>query len=189
METSFFHYTMIVFFFQCSKARNTEVNNPIRLEFELIWDVRPKLDTYKFGEDPIKNNPEKVAQPFSPSSVFGCHDNHIFDPIYPQTTPLMLHIKFDQNWQTDLRDIHVWKSKYIYGFFFRRSRARTSKVTDRIRPEFWTSRDLCRLGNQQVWRRSDQKWTLNFRHRKYKCTVISFSSRMFTKNKCHVRFL
>ena len=35
METSFFHYTMI-FFFQCSKARNTEVNNPIQLEFELI---------------------------------------------------------------------------------------------------------------------------------------------------------
>ena len=35
METSFFHYTMIIFF-QCSKARNTEVNNPIQLEFELI---------------------------------------------------------------------------------------------------------------------------------------------------------
>ena len=39
--------------------------------------------------------------------AFGCHDNHSFDPIYPNTecslfpTPLMLHIKFDQHWPTD----------------------------------------------------------------------------------------
>ena len=34
VETSFFLYTMI--FFHCSRARNTEVNNPILLEVELI---------------------------------------------------------------------------------------------------------------------------------------------------------
>ena len=55
--------------------------------------------------------------------AFGCHDNHIFYPIYPKTkcnrstTPWMLHIKFDQSWQTGLRDIHVWKYKYVYGIF------------------------------------------------------------------------
>ena len=52
--------------FQCSRARNTEMNYPIRLEFELNWDFTPVLDTCKFGEDPIKNDWEKVETPFSP---------------------------------------------------------------------------------------------------------------------------
>ena len=37
-------------------ARNIEANNPNRLEFELIWDVRLVLDICKFGEDPIKKD-------------------------------------------------------------------------------------------------------------------------------------
>ena len=35
MATSFSHYSLREFF-QCSRARNTDVNDPIRLEFELI---------------------------------------------------------------------------------------------------------------------------------------------------------
>ena len=50
---------------QCSRICNTEVNNPIRLEFELIWDFMPVLDTCKFGKDPIKNDREKVETLFS----------------------------------------------------------------------------------------------------------------------------
>ena len=58
-------------FFQYSRACNTEVNDPIQLEFELIWDFIPVLDTCKFGEDPIKNDWEKVETPFSPLEVNG----------------------------------------------------------------------------------------------------------------------
>ena len=43
-------------FFQCFRACNTEVNDPIWLEFKLIRDFMPALDTCKFGEDPIKND-------------------------------------------------------------------------------------------------------------------------------------
>ena len=47
--------------------------------------------------------------------AFCCHGNHSFDPICPKTlcslspTPVMLHIKFDQDWPTGFRDIQVWK--------------------------------------------------------------------------------
>ena len=54
-------------------------DDPIRLEFELIWDFTPVLDTCKFGEDPIKDDWEKVETPFphyKSMGAFGCHDNH-----------------------------------------------------------------------------------------------------------------
>ena len=47
--------------------------------------------------------------------AFCCHGNQSFDPICPKTlcslspTPVMLHIKFDQDWPTGFRDIQVWK--------------------------------------------------------------------------------
>ena len=47
--------------------------------------------------------------------AFCCHGNQSFDPICPKTlcnlspTPVMLHIKFDQDWPTGFRDIKVWK--------------------------------------------------------------------------------
>ena len=47
--------------------------------------------------------------------AFCCHGNKSFDPICPKTvcslspTPVMLHIKFDQDWPTGFRDIQVWK--------------------------------------------------------------------------------
>ena len=46
---------------------------------------------------------------------FCCHGNQSFDPICPKTlcslspTPVMLHIKFDQDWPTGFRDIQVQK--------------------------------------------------------------------------------
>ena len=45
--------------------------------------------------------------------AFCCHGNQSFDPICPETlcglspTLMMLHIKFDQDWPTGLRDIQV----------------------------------------------------------------------------------
>ena len=47
--------------------------------------------------------------------AFCCHGNHSFDPICPKTfcslspTPVMLNIKFDQDWPTGFRDIQVQK--------------------------------------------------------------------------------
>ena len=47
--------------------------------------------------------------------AFCCHENKSFDPICPKTlssispTPMMLHIKIDQDWPTGFRDIQVWK--------------------------------------------------------------------------------
>ena len=49
----FSHYSLGEKFFQWSKVCNSEVNDPIRLEFEPIWDFMPVLDTCKFGEDLI----------------------------------------------------------------------------------------------------------------------------------------
>ena len=46
--------------------------------------------------------------------AFCCHGNQCFDPICPKTlcslspTPVMLHIKFDQDWTTGFRDIKVF---------------------------------------------------------------------------------
>ena len=47
--------------------------------------------------------------------AFCCHGNQSFDPICPKTlcslspTPVMLHIRFNQDWPTGFRDIQVWK--------------------------------------------------------------------------------
>ena len=47
--------------------------------------------------------------------AFCCHGNQSFDPIRPKIfcsfspSPVMLHIKFDQDWPTAFRDIQVWK--------------------------------------------------------------------------------
>ena len=46
---------------------------------------------------------------------FCCHGNQSFDPSRPKIlgslspSPVMLHIKFDQDWPTAFRDIQVWK--------------------------------------------------------------------------------
>ena len=50
--------------FQAPKGN--EVNDPIWLEFEIFWDFTLVLDTCKLGQDPIKNDWEKVEMPFSP---------------------------------------------------------------------------------------------------------------------------
>ena len=46
--------------------------------------------------------------------IFGCHGNQSFDPSCRETLrcsspiSIMLHIQFEQDWQTGLRDIQVW---------------------------------------------------------------------------------
>ena len=84
------------------------------------------LITCKYKKDRIKSNREKVETPFSPLYVnagvgsgggFCCHGHQSFDPICLKTLcslflpPLMLYIKFNQDWPTGLRDIQVRKCK------------------------------------------------------------------------------
>ena len=52
---------------------------------------------------------------YNSMGAFCCHGNQSFDPICPKTlcslslTPMMLHIKYDQDWPTGIRDIQVQK--------------------------------------------------------------------------------
>ena len=69
--------------------------------------------------------------------AFCCHGYQSFDPICPKTlcslslTPVMLHIKFDQDWPTGFRDIKVQKCE-----IFCHSRASNSKMSGLIGPKF-----------------------------------------------------
>ena len=74
------------------------------------------LIVYKFDEDLIKNKMLSIGQHFphyKSMGAFSCHVNHSFDPICPKTlfslspTPMMLRIKFDEDWPTGLRYIRV----------------------------------------------------------------------------------
>ena len=68
--------------------------------------------------------------------AFCCHGNQSFDPICPKTlcnlfsTPLMLHIKFDQDWPTGFRDIQI----QICEIFITQG-ASNSKMSGLIRPK------------------------------------------------------
>ena len=77
------------------------------------------LVTCKYKKDWIKNNEKRWRHHFphyKSMGAFCCHGNQSFDPICPKTvcslspTPVMLHIKFDQDWPTGFRDIRlkVW---------------------------------------------------------------------------------
>ena len=67
---------------------------------------------------------------------FCCHGNQSFDPTCPKAlcslslTPMMLHIKFDQDWPTGFRD--EYSSSKVWNF--RHSRASNSKISGRILP-------------------------------------------------------
>ena len=95
------------------------------------------LITCKYKKDQIKNNQEKVETSFShykSMGAFCCHGNQSFDPNCSKTlcslspTPMMLHIKFDQDRPTGFRDIQVQKCK-----IFCHSRTSNSKMSGVIR--------------------------------------------------------
>ena len=74
----------------------------------------------KYKKDRIKSNREKVETPFSPLCQWGLSvamDTRVLIQsaskhyaAFPHP-PVMLHIKFDQDWPTGLRDIQVRKCK------------------------------------------------------------------------------
>ena len=73
--------------------------------------------------------------------AFCCHGNQSFDPICPKTlcslssTPMMLHIKFDQDKLTGFRGIQVQKCE-----IFITQRASNSKMIGLIQPKIELNR-------------------------------------------------
>ena len=117
METPFSHYKSMGNFFN-SKAANSVVSCPIWPKFELIRGFMHFFIICKYKKDRIKNNQNKWRHHFphyKSMGAFCCHGNQSFDPVCPKTlcslspTPVMLHIKFDQDWPTGFRDNQVQK--------------------------------------------------------------------------------
>ena len=94
--------------FRRSKAPYSVGAGPMWPKFELFRDFMP----VKFEKNLIKNNRENVETSFPHYKSMG---TFCFDPICLKTkcslspTPVMLHIKFYQDWPTGLRDIQVKK--------------------------------------------------------------------------------
>ena len=119
METPFSHYKSMGNFLDI-KAANSIVSGPIWPKFELVPHFMPVLITCKYKKDRIKNNRKRWRHHFPHCKSIGafcCHGNQGFDPICPKTLcslspiPMMLHIKFDQDWPNGFRDIQVQKSE------------------------------------------------------------------------------
>ena len=101
------HFPIIVYenFFQCSRARSTEVNDPVRLEFELaclgylqVWR-RSDQNWLRKGENTIF--PTIIQWEF----LIAMTATVLINLLQPFAHPT----EFDQDWQNYLRGIHVWK--------------------------------------------------------------------------------
>ena len=101
-----------------SRARNAEANS-------LIWPEMnsPVLVTCKLEEDLIENEGVNVSTTFpqyKSMGAFGCYENQRFDPICPKAvcslspTPMMLHMKFEQDWPSGRSDIYLFLLRF-YG--------------------------------------------------------------------------
>ena len=104
--------------FLTSRASNSLVSGPIGPKFELVQDFMHVLVTCKYNKDQIKKTKKRWRHHFpnyKSMGAFCCHGNQSFDPICPKSLcslsliPIMLHIKYDQDWPTGFRDIQAQK--------------------------------------------------------------------------------
>ena len=97
--------------------------------------------------------------------AFCCHGNQSFDPICPKTlcslspAPVMLHIKFDQDWSTGFRDIQVQKCE----IFITQGQV-TSKWVVWFGPKSNSTELLCLSWLPATLMMTDQKYELVWRH-------------------------
>ena len=107
-------------FFRCSMAAYSVDSGLIWPKFKLLQECMHVLVTCKYNRDRIKSNRERWRHHFphyKSMGAFCCHEHQNFDPVCPKTLcslsphPVMLHIKFDKDWPTGLRDIQVRKCK------------------------------------------------------------------------------
>ena len=111
METPFSHYKSMGNVLDL-EAANSVASGPIWPKFKLIWDfmhikrIRSKITEKRW---------QHHFPHYKSMGAFCCHGNQSFDSICPKTicshslTPMMLHIKFDEDWPPGFRDIQVQK--------------------------------------------------------------------------------
>ena len=113
-----YHFPIISLWeiFYTSRAANFIVSGP-------IWPrTRPRFgisslpaSKKRIGSKTTEKRWRHLFSHYKSTGAFCCDGNQSFDPICPKTlcshspTPMMLHIKFDQDWPTGFRDIQVQK--------------------------------------------------------------------------------
>ena len=100
LASEIFKFKSVIF--RHSRASNSKMSGLIRPKIELDGAFMPVLVTSNFAGDSIKNERASMETIISQCRKTLCS---LFLP------PVMLHIKFDQNWPTGLRDIQVQKCK------------------------------------------------------------------------------
>ena len=102
--------------FRRSRAANSIVCGPIWPKVKFLQDYMHVLVTSSIRRIESKTTEKRWRHRFpyyKSMGAFCCHRNQSFKPICPKTlcnlspTLMMLQIKFDQHWPTDLRDIQV----------------------------------------------------------------------------------
>ena len=80
---------------------------------EILWLSWLPASMTKIRSKMKSRSPRQLFPHYKSFGAFGCHRNQSFYPVHPKSlcslspTQMMLHIKFDQDWPTGLRDIQV----------------------------------------------------------------------------------
>ena len=111
METAFSHHKSRWEIFRHSRAANSLVSDPIWPKFSSSLPASIK----RIGSKTAKKRWRHPSLHYKSMGAFCCNGNQSFHPICPKPLsslspiPVMLHIKFDQDWPTGFRDIQIWK--------------------------------------------------------------------------------
>ena len=118
METPFSHGK----FFRHSRAANSIVrirsgqNSNL---FEILCIASFPASIERIGSKATEKRWRHYFPHYKSMGAFCCHGHQSFDPICLKTLcslsspPVMLHIRFDQDWPTGFRDIQVRKCKFF----------------------------------------------------------------------------
>ena len=129
-------------FLDGSRAPNFVGSGPIWLKLKFVQDFMPVLIT----------NCKSMG-------AFCCHGNQSFDPICTNPiyslspTPVMLHIKFDQDWPTCLRDIQVQRRRQTADHWYTISSS--SELKSQIVNQIWLTLKIPTIWIDN-WRRSNK---------------------------------
>ena len=116
METAFSHYKSMENYLDAqgqltplSVVRSARNSNSL----EILCMSSLPASTKRIGSKATEKRWRHRFPHYKSMGSFCCHGNQSFDPICPKTlcslspTPVMLLIKFDQDWPTGFRDIQV----------------------------------------------------------------------------------
>ena len=117
METPFSHYKSMGIF-RRSRAANSVVSSPIWPNlFEILCMSSLPASIKRIGSKATEKRWRHHFPDYKSMGAFCCHGHQSFEPICLKTLsslsppPVMLHIRFDQDWPTGFRDIQVQKCK------------------------------------------------------------------------------